>query len=302
VRYSLISTTLPRPKATLTQRLPAMCATPAIVPSIRTGWPADCQAANVHVERIAGLQTLGHDRLDGGAVGEGCTPLSPAHGPPCPTSGRPFKQRSGPLARAVRGSPPEDSHRFRRICHCHTEGVRTAHTPRSRWQRRRPFLLSSDLISTAASGPHHGTLAALCACGSGGGRRVGLGAWWRGDGGAGKGREGVDVDYAPQAQAGLFDLLDGRVTRWRQNASPMGRELDSLADLISFGVAPAGIAFAAGADSWFDQGILIYFVSCGLSRLARYNVTTEALARETGKLRHFGRHSHPHPPMSPSGS
>ena len=44
VRYSLISTTLPRPKATLTQCLPAMCATPAIVPLIRTGWPADSSA------------------------------------------------------------------------------------------------------------------------------------------------------------------------------------------------------------------------------------------------------------------
>jgi CDP-diacylglycerol--serine O-phosphatidyltransferase len=87
--------------------------------------------------------------------------------------------------------------------------------------------------------------------------------------------------------AGLFDLLDGRVARWRQRASPMGRELDSLADLISFGVAPAGIAFAAGADSGFDQGILMYFVGCGLSRLARYNVTAEALGSETGKVRHF---------------
>ena len=44
VRYSLISTTLPRPKATLTQCLPATCATPAIVPLIRTGGPADSSA------------------------------------------------------------------------------------------------------------------------------------------------------------------------------------------------------------------------------------------------------------------
>jgi hypothetical protein len=74
VRYSLISTTLPRPKATLTQCLPAISATPVIVPLIRTGWPADSSSrppANVGVERIAGLQTLGHDRLDGRAVGDG---------------------------------------------------------------------------------------------------------------------------------------------------------------------------------------------------------------------------------------
>ena len=87
--------------------------------------------------------------------------------------------------------------------------------------------------------------------------------------------------------AGFFDLMDGRVARWRHKASPMGREMDSLADVISFGVAPAGIAFAAGLNSWVDQIILMYFVGCGLSRLARYNVTAEVLASETGKIRYF---------------
>jgi CDP-diacylglycerol--serine O-phosphatidyltransferase len=51
----------------------------------------------------------------------------------------------------------------------------------------------------------------------------------------------------PVAQ--VFDVLDGRIARWRHAASPMGRELDSLADVISFGVAPAAIAFAAGVNS-----------------------------------------------------
>jgi CDP-diacylglycerol--serine O-phosphatidyltransferase len=85
----------------------------------------------------------------------------------------------------------------------------------------------------------------------------------------------------------VFDVLDGRIARWRHHASPMGRELDSLADVISFGVAPAGIAFAAGLRSTLDQAILMYFVGCGLSRLARYNVTAESLAAETGKVRYF---------------
>ena len=44
----------------------------------------------------------------------------------------------------------------------------------------------------------------------------------------------------------LFDWLDGRVARWRHMQSPLGRELDSLADVISFGVAPAALGFAAG--------------------------------------------------------
>jgi CDP-diacylglycerol--serine O-phosphatidyltransferase len=60
-----------------------------------------------------------------------------------------------------------------------------------------------------------------------------------------------------------------------------------LADVISFGVAPAGIAFAAGVNSGLDQIILMVFVGCGVSRLARYNVTAEAFAADTGKVDHF---------------
>jgi CDP-diacylglycerol--serine O-phosphatidyltransferase len=85
----------------------------------------------------------------------------------------------------------------------------------------------------------------------------------------------------------VFDVLDGRVARWRREHSPLGRELDSLADVISFGVAPAGIAFAAGLDRMVDQLVLMYFVGCGVSRLARYNVTAADLSRETGKVTYF---------------
>ena len=85
----------------------------------------------------------------------------------------------------------------------------------------------------------------------------------------------------------VFDILDGRIARWRHAASALGRELDSLADVISFGVAPAGIAYAAGLTSLLDQFILLYFVGCGLSRLARFNITAEALAGDSGKVRYF---------------
>ena len=85
----------------------------------------------------------------------------------------------------------------------------------------------------------------------------------------------------------LFDVLDGRIARWRHQASPLGRELDSLADVISFGVAPAAIAFAAGLDTMLDALGLTFFALCGLSRLARYNVTAEALSAETGKVAYF---------------
>ena len=85
----------------------------------------------------------------------------------------------------------------------------------------------------------------------------------------------------------VFDVLDGRVARWRHTASAMGRELDSLADIISFGTAPACLAFALGFRGLWDALCLLYFVTCGISRLARYNITAEAMSQEAGKVTYF---------------
>jgi CDP-diacylglycerol--serine O-phosphatidyltransferase len=85
----------------------------------------------------------------------------------------------------------------------------------------------------------------------------------------------------------IFDILDGRIARWRQKSSAMGRELDSLADVISFGVAPAMIGYGCGLQGLFDRIVLTYFVACGVSRLARYNVTAEAMSEGTGKVKYF---------------
>lgn len=85
----------------------------------------------------------------------------------------------------------------------------------------------------------------------------------------------------------VFDALDGRVARWRQKSSMLGADLDSLADTVSFGVAPAVLGWTLGLRGGLDQAILVYFVACGISRLARFNVTAAALADETGKVRYF---------------
>ena len=90
---------------------------------------------------------------------------------------------------------------------------------------------------------------------------------------------------APAAFA--FDVLDGRVARARHQHSALGRELDSLADVISFGVAPAALGFAAGLQGGWDAAILVYFVCCGVSRLARYNVTAEQLSEGGDKVKYF---------------
>jgi CDP-diacylglycerol---serine O-phosphatidyltransferase len=85
----------------------------------------------------------------------------------------------------------------------------------------------------------------------------------------------------------IFDILDGRVARWRSTHSAMGRELDSLADVISFGVTPAIIGYGCGMQGLYDRLVLGFFVACGVSRLARYNVTAQDLSSGTGKVKYF---------------
>jgi CDP-diacylglycerol--serine O-phosphatidyltransferase len=77
--------------------------------------------------------------------------------------------------------------------------------------------------------------------------------------------------------AALFDLLDGRVARMTNATSEFGLELDSIADVISFGVAPALLAFAWGYGQVPDLhnvgwAASFLFVICGALRLARFNV------------------------------
>lgn len=87
----------------------------------------------------------------------------------------------------------------------------------------------------------------------------------------------------------FFDFMDGRVARLRKKASLMGQELDSLADLVSFGVAPGSIAYTIGLSTFADTAILVVFVLCGLTRLARFNVTVANLPKDakTGKSKYF---------------
>lgn len=86
----------------------------------------------------------------------------------------------------------------------------------------------------------------------------------------------------------VLDFADGRVARWRHQSSRLGADLDSLADIISFGLAPAALGFVVGLRGAGDVAILLYFVACGISRLARFNVTADALTDEqSGKVKYF---------------
>ncbi len=119
-------------------------------------------------------------------------------------------------------------------------------------------------------------------------------------GGADPGMALSAFDAAAQAigWAILFDGLDGRIARMTNATSDFGREFDSLADVITFGVAPAFLANAWGirmvetfassqslkhlrSAGWI---ITFMFVICGAARLARFNIDS---SKPTGDRRHF---------------
>lgn len=85
----------------------------------------------------------------------------------------------------------------------------------------------------------------------------------------------------------VCDILDGFVARWTKRASVYGQDLDSLADIVSFGVAPAVIGYTLGLSGGWDVVLLSYFVCCGIARLARFNVTATSLMTDKGKVSHF---------------
>ena len=74
--------------------------------------------------------------------------------------------------------------------------------------------------------------------------------------------------------AGFLDGMDGRVARMTGTTSAFGEQLDSLADVVSFGVAPAFLVYHWGLTGFGRAGLLVSFlyVVCGASRLARFNV------------------------------
>ena len=97
------------------------------------------------------------------------------------------------------------------------------------------------------------------------------------------------IAFALLPVALICDVLDGYVARAQKGRqSVLGGDLDSLADVISFGVAPAVLGFTMGLRGGWDMVCLTYFVVCGVSRLARFNVTAAALAdSRTGKVKYF---------------
>lgn len=85
--------------------------------------------------------------------------------------------------------------------------------------------------------------------------------------------------------ATFFDMVDGRVARLTRTQSDFGVQLDSLADVISFGVTPAVIVYHWALSNWGLLGMLVAFVyiACGAVRLARFNVIAARAGGGSGK-------------------
>ncbi|KAF2010801.1 CDP-diacylglycerol-serine O-phosphatidyltransferase, partial [Aaosphaeria arxii CBS 175.79] len=85
-----------------------------------------------------------------------------------------------------------------------------------------------------------------------------------------------------------FDRLDGLVAVWRDECSEMGKQLDSLPDLITFGVAPVIMLYSVGFRTPVDQTVLIFYVLCGVARLARFNITADTIPKnEHGRALYY---------------
>lgn len=90
--------------------------------------------------------------------------------------------------------------------------------------------------------------------------------------------KGVDGDYTAAAWlivlAGIFDALDGVMARLTNSSSEFGVELDSLADVVSFGAAPSFLLYTAFFHEWNTFGVVLASLPalCGALRLARFNV------------------------------
>jgi CDP-diacylglycerol--serine O-phosphatidyltransferase len=94
-----------------------------------------------------------------------------------------------------------------------------------------------------------------------------------------------------------FDALDGRIARMTNTTSDFGKELDSLADVITFGVAPSILAFSWGfrmlpmtMDPWLREKLIqlggfvcFLFLICGASRLARFNISSDPIPKNPGR-------------------
>lgn len=89
--------------------------------------------------------------------------------------------------------------------------------------------------------------------------------------------------------SGLCDMFDGKVARTKKNRTEsekqFGIQIDSLCDVICFGVLPSIIGYSVGMNSWCDVPVLLMFPLCAVIRLAYFNVAEEERQKQTSDVR-----------------
>lgn len=92
--------------------------------------------------------------------------------------------------------------------------------------------------------------------------------------------------------SGVLDLFDGKIARTKKDRTldekKYGIQIDSLSDLVCFGILPIAIGYSLGMNHWYDLPIVILFVLSGLVRLAYFNVLEEHRQEEQGKPVYIG--------------
>jgi CDP-diacylglycerol--serine O-phosphatidyltransferase len=91
------------------------------------------------------------------------------------------------------------------------------------------------------------------------------------------------IDFAVKGQLNLsaallflsvvFDVLDGKIAGLMQQKNGFGKQIDSMSDLVSFGVAPVLVFFTLDSPGLLTIGAGLFFIACGMLRLARYNIS-----------------------------
>jgi CDP-diacylglycerol--serine O-phosphatidyltransferase len=71
----------------------------------------------------------------------------------------------------------------------------------------------------------------------------------------------------------VFDVLDGKIAGLLHQKNLFGRQIDSMSDLVSFGVAPALLFYSLSSPGVLGVAVALFFVACGMLRLARYNIS-----------------------------
>ena len=74
----------------------------------------------------------------------------------------------------------------------------------------------------------------------------------------------------------VFDVLDGKIAGLLHQKNLFGKQIDSLSELVSFGVAPALLFYSLGSPGVAGILAALFFAACGMLRLARYNISEEA--------------------------